>query len=143
MDILLELGVESVLDCIVCAAWKGLCDLAPLVPEIIVHLQNDSVLLRRPFLLANVWVQMIVPSLTTLLPDSPGQSIGDGAPVFSTKLLNHCAKDFIFFASPWPLRNKGLVSELEPSVEALDLRSADHTFANLVPALVSEFFNKC
>ena len=112
MDILLELRVEPVLNRIICAAWEGLCDLAPFVPKIIMHLQNDTVLLRRPFLFANVWVQMIVPSLTALLPDSPGQSISNSAPVFGTKLLNHCTKHFILLTSPWPLGNKGLVSKL-------------------------------
>jgi hypothetical protein len=43
---------------------------------------NDCfILFISPFLLANVWIEMVMPALSTLLPDSSWQVFSNKAPI--------------------------------------------------------------
>ena len=46
------------------------------------------VLLRCPFVLFDVRVQVVVPALAALLPDAAGQGLRNVAPVFSAELTD-------------------------------------------------------
>ncbi len=85
---------------------------------------------------------MIVPPFATLFPNSPWQCTCDLAPVLSSEIFYHRPEDVIFLSCPWTFRNKWLILEFKPSVEALDLRPPRHALTDLIPPLISEFFNK-
>jgi hypothetical protein len=65
--------VPVVLDGIVCPARQQCSDLGPLLSVRAMRINDDRVLVRRPALLADVRIQMVVPPLTTLLSDAAGE----------------------------------------------------------------------
>lgn len=48
-----------------------LSDLSPLVPELLVTSEDHTLLVFRPRLFVYVWIEVVVPALTTLLARSP------------------------------------------------------------------------
>ena len=81
-----------VLDGVVSPAWDQLGDLGPLVPPLLVRVVDDPVLLVSPGRLLDLRIEMIVPSLPTLLPDPPLQMLRYQSPslrpVLSYKFYN-------------------------------------------------------
>lgn len=69
---------------VISASIQELCYLRPLVPVLNVQLKYFVVFIFAPAIFLYIWVQMIVPSLSTLFPDSSFQIIGDLAPVLGT-----------------------------------------------------------
>ena len=69
-------------------ARKILGDLGPAIAELLVRVDDGLVLLRRPFVLLDVRVQVIVPALAALLTNAPGKCLCDVAPVFSAELTD-------------------------------------------------------
>lgn len=98
----LECRVEMVLYVVVCAPRKHLGDLRPLVTVLVVKLNDFLIFFFCPFVLFNVWVQVVVPSLSTLLSDPAGKSVRNLTPVLSSVSLYHLHELFILFLSPRP-----------------------------------------
>lgn len=85
-----------------------------------------QVLSDRPFLLVQVWVDVVVPSLSALLPDPAREERGDLFPLFETELRDFLLKNHILLRCPVSLdlldcTILSVVSEQEPSVHAFDL----------------------
>ena len=55
---------------VVSPARQKLCYLRPLVTILLVGLNDSVILFFSPLVLLDIWVQMVVPSLTALLADS-------------------------------------------------------------------------
>ena len=72
VEALAKVRIVSVLDCVVGATLNFLGNVTPSIPMDQVQLDNEQVLLHGPLALANGWVQVIVPALTTLLSNAPG-----------------------------------------------------------------------
>ena len=64
--------VEVVLDVVVGAPYQVLGYFRPPIPILVMELQYLVVLLICPFVFFYVWVQVIMPSFTTLLSDAAG-----------------------------------------------------------------------
>lgn len=63
-----------VFDGVISSTGKHFGDLGPSVPESNMTFDDDAVFLQGPRLgFVDIWVQMIVPALTTLLSTSPGE----------------------------------------------------------------------
>lgn len=88
LELPLQCGVEPVLYVVVGPARKILGDLGPAIAELLVRVDDGLVLLRRPFVLLDVWIQVIVPALAALLTNAPGKGLCDVAPVFSAELTD-------------------------------------------------------
>ena len=73
-------GVPVILDCIVSPAGDEFGDLGPLVAPLLVSVVDDPVLLVSPGGFLDLWVEMVVPSLAALLPDSSLQVFGNQSP---------------------------------------------------------------
>ena len=65
--------VEAVLDRVVRPPGHVLGDDGPLLAELLVQLHEIFVLFERPLFSNDLWVQMIVVTLSTLLPGAAGQ----------------------------------------------------------------------
>lgn len=79
---------------VVSSSRQKLCNLRPLVTILLVSLYNFVILLFGPLVLLDIWVQMIVPSLTALLANSTWQGLSYVAPVFGSKHM-HIFREFI------------------------------------------------
>lgn len=51
-------------------------------------LNDGLVFLISPFLLANVWIKMVMPSLTTLLSDSSREMLSDKTPILCAVIFD-------------------------------------------------------
>lgn len=69
-------------------SWNQLCNFGPLVSPLFVCLIDDAVLVLGPGALLNGRVEMVVPSLPTLLPDPTLQVLGDQGPPLGAVLLH-------------------------------------------------------
>jgi hypothetical protein len=63
-------------------------------------LQNHTILLLTPSLFTNIRIQMITPSLSTLLPNSAGQHIRNLGPFARAVLANVFFNGTVFFGGP-------------------------------------------
>lgn len=52
------------------------------------RVDDDLVLLFAPLVLADVWVQVVVPAFSALLSDASWQLLSDQAPIFGAMLLD-------------------------------------------------------
>jgi hypothetical protein len=66
----LEGRVKSVFDVIVCSSGQKLSDFAPFVTVLFMSLNDGSIFFSGPFVFLDVGVQVIVPALTALFPNS-------------------------------------------------------------------------
>jgi len=85
---------------------------------------------------------MIVPSFPALLSDTAWKGSCDRAPVLGAVFIYHQTKDLILILGPGSLRDEGVILQFEPSIKALYLGTALHTFANFIPSLVSELIDQ-
>ena len=68
--ILAQAGVKPILDVVVNSTWHVLLNLHPFVAVDLVELHQLEVLGDGPFLLVEVWIDIVIPSLPALLSDS-------------------------------------------------------------------------
>ena len=59
-----------VLDVVVSPSREEFGDLSPLVAEVLMSFDNRLVFLFRPLASLDIWVQVVVPSLSALLPNA-------------------------------------------------------------------------
>ncbi len=77
-----------------------LSNVTPAVAVDNVEFDNELVLLHGPLALGDMRIQMVVPSLTTLLSDATGERLGDVSPIFGAVALYDSGQDLIFLLSP-------------------------------------------
>lgn len=111
---------------------QELCDFRPPVAVFFVQPNDREVFFLRPLVLLNVWVQMIVPALATLLSNSAWECCCYITPVLWTVQLDIFREFFIFFLTPRPFHHRWIQHFL-PSVQALDVCSVVQMRGNLLP----------
>jgi len=117
---------------VVGASWQILSNFRPLVTEFNVPPDDGSIFLRRPLILLDAWVQVVVPPFTALLPNSSWQGFSDVAPVLGTE-LGHIFREFlVFFVAPRTLYHRG-VQYFLPPMEALDVGALVQEGCNAFP----------
>ena len=79
------------------------------------QLDYEHILFCSPFALADVWIKMIVPPLTTLLSDAAGQTFGDLSPILGSASCHNLCQDLIFARRPGAFREVATVYELKPA----------------------------
>ena len=77
-----------VLDGIVCPSWEFRRDLGPLVADARVFYEDGPIFIFRPGLLRDGGVEVVVPSLSTLLADSTREMRRDGRPLLPAPSLD-------------------------------------------------------
>ena len=87
-----------------------------------VQFDDEGILLDRPLALANVRVQVVVPSFAALLSDASWKALGDVGPVFGALGGHDLGEDLVFHLRPRTLRKVAAIVQLEPTSVALDLR---------------------
>ena len=87
-------------------------NVTPAVAVYQVQLDNQHILLGSPLALADVWVEMVVPPLTTLLSDAAGQALGDLSPILGSASRHNLSQDLIFARRPRAFREVATVNEL-------------------------------
>mmetsp|Transcript_23453 Transcript_23453/g.47801 ORF Transcript_23453/g.47801 Transcript_23453/m.47801 type:complete len:280 (+) Transcript_23453:295-1134(+) len=88
--------VPSVLHLVVGPPLETTSNLCPLVPKLTVCLHHDLVLICAPVLLVDVWLQVVVPPFTALLPIPPWEGVGDDRPACCLEDQDVVAKNFVF-----------------------------------------------
>lgn len=94
---------------------QELCDLAPFVAVDPMQPDDFQVLLGCPFVFLDVRVQMVVPTLATLLTNTTWEGLGDVRPVLGSKLFNIFRKFLIFFDGPRTF-DHGRIQDFLPTV---------------------------
>lgn len=108
-------------------------DVAPAIAMNEVESHDEHVFFDGPLALSDVRVQMVVPSLATLLSNASGKTLGDMGPVFGTLSDHDSGQDFIFLARPCAFSKVTAVVEFKPACMALDLRLAWQELADAIP----------
>ena len=83
-NLLLHGGVPVIFNRVVCAAFKVCSDDGPLIIELAVQDVQDELLFLTPLVFLDLWVQVVVPSLTALLSNAAWQVVGNVCPFHST-----------------------------------------------------------
>lgn len=126
---------------IVSPSRDKLGDFRPLVAVFFVCFNDGPVLFLTPFVFLDSWIQVIVPSLTTLLSNSSGKSLGNVAPVLCSKLLDVFSKLAVFLTAPRTLDHHR-IENLLPPVQALHVSSVREVLCNLLPVLGPVFIDQ-
>ena len=87
-------------------------NVTPAIAVYQVQLDNKHILLGSPLALADVWVKMVVPPLTTLLSDAAGKALGDLCPILGSTSGDNLSQDLIFARRPSGFREVATVYEL-------------------------------
>lgn len=69
----LQSGVESIFYRVIGSTWHVLGDQRPLLTMFKIQIHQLLIFFKRPFVTGNVWVEVVVPSLSALLANSAGQ----------------------------------------------------------------------
>ena len=107
-------------------------DLRPSISVLQMEVQNFLVLFFGPPILFDVWVQVIVPTLSALLSDSAFEVVCNLTPVLGAIHLHLLNQHTIFFFCPGTLYHFR-IKYLLPSVETLDVRSALKALSDSFP----------
>lgn len=134
LQLSLQRRVEVVLYVVVSSPRQQLRNLRPPVPQLLMRLYYQVVLLLSPLVLLYVGVQMIVPPLPTLLPNPTRQTLRNLAPVLWPILLHLVYQNLIFFLGPWTL-DHGWIQHLLPSMQALDISTVVKERSYSLPVL--------
>lgn len=92
-----------VLDSIICATVEDLGDLSPLVAHASMIEVEEELLLQAPCDLLDVGIQMVVPSLSTLLSNPPRKLLGDLSPFLGAVQLDELKDKQVLFLCPGTL----------------------------------------
>ena len=124
--ILAEGSVESILDVVIYSSWHVLLNLNPFVSKHLVELHQLKIFGDGPLFFVEVWIDIVVPSLSALLADSSRKKCGNLLPFFEAVLRNLLFKDHILFRSPVAFNLLdctvlSIISQNEPSVHTFHL----------------------
>ena len=133
MQSLGQVGVVSVLDGVVGPAIHLLGNVAPSIAMLDVHLDDLDIFLPGPLLLGNVWVQVVVPSLSALLANSAWQALGNVGPIVSAIANDDLSQNSVLFLGPAALGKMLAIVKFKPTCVALDLRLALELLADSIP----------
>ena len=103
-----------------------------------VELHDVDILVDGPLGLVDVWVQVVVPAFTALLPDAAWEALGHLGPVAWSVLTDKFHKDSVFFFCPSASDTVIYVVQLEPTDVALNLGLARHQLTNSIPGVAAE-----
>ena len=94
--------VVSVFDLADCPSYQRLkfADLTPFGTYLLVHFQNEEILLPSPFAPNNVWVENIVPSLAALATESSWKISGYDNPVLGAELHDLISEQLVLLWCP-------------------------------------------
>jgi hypothetical protein len=98
--VLLDEGVEAILDLVLRPARKVLADLRPLAADLAVQFQDLMVFLLAPLLLLYAGVQLVDEPLSDLLAILRAQHLGEELPVLSV-FFDQFPDCLIFFRGPY------------------------------------------
>ena len=132
-----KIGVVSVLDGIISSALHFLGNIAPAIAMLDVHLDDLDIFLPGPLLLGNVWVQVVVPSLSALLANSAWQALGNVSPIVSTIADDDLGQNPVLFLGPATLGKMLAIVKFEPTCVTLDLGLALELLADSVPRVLT------
>lgn len=130
-----------ILDGVVSAAGKTLRDVCPAIPQILVGLNDRNVLLRSPRLASNGRVEVVVPTLTTLLTNASRQMAGDETPVLRSVFPHQCRNLGVFLRRPGSF-DEFRVEDLLPAVQTLQVSSVGKVLRYGLPTFGSEGVNQ-
>mmetsp|Transcript_11445 Transcript_11445/g.41880 ORF Transcript_11445/g.41880 Transcript_11445/m.41880 type:complete len:225 (+) Transcript_11445:3519-4193(+) len=133
----LHRAVPMVLNGVIRPSSNDFGDLCPLVAVGSVGFDQDTVFLLCPRVPPDVWIEVIVPTLSALLANSPRQVLSDHRPLLRAVLLDEADDLVIFFLGPWALHQVG-VEHLLPAMQTLDISPVGEVLGNLLPALPVE-----
>ena len=114
-----------------------LSNVTPAVAVDDVEFDNELVLLHCPLALSDMRVQMVVPSLSTLLSDTTWERLGDVRPIFGAVALHDSGQDLIFLPCPCAFGKVPAVVQLEPARVAFDLRLTSNELTDTVPGVLA------
>ena len=138
IEALSQIRIVPVLDRVVRAPIHLLSNVAPSVPMDHMKLDNEQVFLHRPLALANVWVQVVVPPLPTLLANAAWKAFSNMGPVSGASCSDNLSQDLVLLLGPGALSEMTAVVELKPPCMALDFRLASQKFADAIPAILAK-----
>lgn len=101
-DFLLHNWVPMILDGVVCSQSKIIGHFGPFATMKQKQQIKHPLLFTSPFCFIDVGIEMIVPSLTTLLTNPVRNELRNKGPSFGSMLINRFNQDFIFLFSPLP-----------------------------------------
>lgn len=119
--VLSQACVKPVFYVIVDTSGHEFLNLHPFVAKVLVKLHQLKVFCDCPLLLVQVWIDVIVPTLSALFSDSSRQKRGNLLPFLEPILSNLFPEDHVFLWGPvsFDLLDGAIfsvVSEVEPSV---------------------------
>ena len=137
MKPLAQVRIISVFNCIIGTAIDLFRNVTPPVTVLQMEFDDHDVFLHGPLFLADVWVQMVVPSLPALLANAARESLCDLSPVMGSLTLDNLGQDPILILGPAALGEVRAVRDLEPPCVTLDLRLALDLLADAVPRVLA------
>lgn len=133
---LLHWWIPMILDRIISSTFQYHCNLGPFVALLSVRDEKDPLLFFAPDALLDLWVQMIMPSFSTLLANTARETVSNLSPFLRSFLLYKNEHKLIFFFAPGSF-NQIRVQDLLPSVQTLDIGATRQCLCNFLPILAS------
>ena len=134
---LFHAGVPVVLDGVVCAALKDVCDVSPLVGVIAVQQVENPLFFECPDCLPLYHgIEVVVPALTALFADSTWKVVCNSSPLLWAIDVDQVQQQSVFDISPGTFDKAGIQHFL-PSVQALHISPSIQVLSNLLPVLAA------
>ena len=130
-----------VLDRVVGPTFKDVGDISPFVGFVAVQEVENPFFFAGPGCLPFYhWVQVVVPSFTTLLPYSAWKMVGYDRPFLWSIDIDQMQQESVFDIHPRPLDQRW-IEHLLPSMQTLNISSPFEIFSNSLPVLASIDFD--
>ena len=121
-----------VLNCIVSSAFQEHRDLRPLVSLLSVADEQNPLFFFAPDTFFDLGVQMVVPSLSALLPNPAWQAISNLSPFLRAFLLHKDQHQLVLFFAPRPF-DQTRVEDFLPPMQTLNISPAFEGLSNFLP----------
>jgi hypothetical protein len=115
MHFAFEGGVPMIFDRVIRSPRDHFRNLRPPIPIPLMRRNYRQILILSPVLSLYARVQMVMPSLPALLPDSARQLTRNRTPILRTTLMHHLHYNAVLFLRPRTLNQFG-IQYLLPSV---------------------------
>lgn len=99
-----------ILDGIICPTRQQFGNLGPMITEFFVRLNDDPLLIVGPLSFDNLWIEMVMPALATLLADPTIEFGRNYCPPLGPILINQPNNLLILFGCPWTFLGAFLLS---------------------------------